>query len=375
MSNANKVINAPVRTSADVASVLGVASNNVGYLCSNKHGQINKWSRFKPVHIAGGDSPNRNGEWWKGTLGTCGLTPVYVRDYHDIPSCFTDKLKKSGWDYTPPSGTSSSPYRLADFNKYKHDAMPPFAGMTVTDKCAVGKNFNATFTIGLQTSDKTIAGSISMDDIKAADGVGNLGDYYYGVIITDKNGNFKLRATANKTDPQITFALTSNFAVGQTYNVYPFLSKYEMPLNQTSDPSNNYVYPIPCVTPKTFNVVSATEYAGIDIQINATWDLSNNGVTVNVTVSSEQAITVNGGYVWLKYDGSATTASTTQPQKQISSFTIAANGSHSLGRMMFSGLDSTKHNLYKVYVQLNTSIGYYNKTEAIQESFQPINPE
>jgi hypothetical protein len=49
MAHSNGVITAPVGIDADIAPVLGVGSYDLGYLCSNIHGKINKWSRIKPV--------------------------------------------------------------------------------------------------------------------------------------------------------------------------------------------------------------------------------------------------------------------------------------------------------------------------------------
>ena len=52
MNNAG-IIQAPVRVREDVAVVLGVASGDVGVLCSNQHGKINIWSECKPVKNKG----------------------------------------------------------------------------------------------------------------------------------------------------------------------------------------------------------------------------------------------------------------------------------------------------------------------------------
>lgn len=48
MAHSNGVITAPVGIDADIAPVLGVGSYDLGYLCSNAHGKINKWSYIKP---------------------------------------------------------------------------------------------------------------------------------------------------------------------------------------------------------------------------------------------------------------------------------------------------------------------------------------
>lgn len=49
MAHSNGKITAPVGIDADIAPVLGVSSYDLGYLCSNAHGKINKWSKIKPV--------------------------------------------------------------------------------------------------------------------------------------------------------------------------------------------------------------------------------------------------------------------------------------------------------------------------------------
>lgn len=48
MAHSNRVITAPVGIDTDIAPVLGVGSYDLGYLCSNAHGKINKWSYIKP---------------------------------------------------------------------------------------------------------------------------------------------------------------------------------------------------------------------------------------------------------------------------------------------------------------------------------------
>lgn len=49
MGHSNGKITAPVGIDADIAPVLGVGSYDLGYLCSNAHGKINPWARYKPV--------------------------------------------------------------------------------------------------------------------------------------------------------------------------------------------------------------------------------------------------------------------------------------------------------------------------------------
>ena len=47
MSNSGGKITAPVSID-DVRTVLGVSSYDLGTLCKNSNGKINKWSKYKP---------------------------------------------------------------------------------------------------------------------------------------------------------------------------------------------------------------------------------------------------------------------------------------------------------------------------------------
>lgn len=60
MAHSNGVITAPVGIDADIAPVLGVGSYDLGYLCSNAHGKINKWSYIKPKEANTPDFNNAN---------------------------------------------------------------------------------------------------------------------------------------------------------------------------------------------------------------------------------------------------------------------------------------------------------------------------
>lgn len=118
--NSNGKITAPINLASDVYSVLVISPQNgvydVGYACSNKHGKINRFSFKKPMRI--------------GVLYTqtdlqfeanhCGMTAVEA-----LISGTPPKLVCQPWTYDAPTGGSSSPYRLADFNGYNHNAVAP----------------------------------------------------------------------------------------------------------------------------------------------------------------------------------------------------------------------------------------------------------
>ncbi|MCD8030022.1 MAG: hypothetical protein LUF85_04125 [Bacteroides sp.] len=125
----------------DVKEILGVASNDVGYLCANKHGKTNIWSKFKPVKYRSllgqsyrSTAANYIAEMWKGEDKNCGLgLPNKVSKSGDmkiraerIRSLYETDDDSYLWSscYTPPTGGSTYPYRILDFWGYNHEARP-----------------------------------------------------------------------------------------------------------------------------------------------------------------------------------------------------------------------------------------------------------
>ena len=124
---------------ADISPVLGVGSDDLGYLCSNQHGKINIWSRFKPmiwndvsIHMYD-DYVNNNdkSKWWQGNPSTkqCGLyIPYLAASYANTPSrlstFFTDEMY---WTLDAPEPNSVQPARALDFDGYNHYAINPIA--------------------------------------------------------------------------------------------------------------------------------------------------------------------------------------------------------------------------------------------------------
>ena len=107
-----------------VANTLQVSSRDVGYLCSNQHGRINKWSKHKPViwnRITTDGTPY---EWYKAQDGYCGLGKVTAFTYAGICDFYRGDSSSDAWEYKPPTGGAAAPYRLGDFRLYDHNAEP-----------------------------------------------------------------------------------------------------------------------------------------------------------------------------------------------------------------------------------------------------------
>lgn len=90
-----------------VRDTLGSNSLSVGELCSDDN--INIWSLKKPVHFNGALIPDSV----RNTLSGFVIDGMY-------------------WKYTPPRGSSESPYRLGDFREYQHDAELPTSSMQLS---------------------------------------------------------------------------------------------------------------------------------------------------------------------------------------------------------------------------------------------------
>lgn len=121
MSNSGGKITAPVSIE-DVRTVLGVSSYDLGTLCKNSNGKINKWSKYKPVRQPFVVAPNSN--WYKANDGFCGLKVGWSTAGDSSLTNLVNAYKQGTWDYLPPTGGDSQPFRLLDFEGYDHNAGP-----------------------------------------------------------------------------------------------------------------------------------------------------------------------------------------------------------------------------------------------------------
>lgn len=143
----NGIIIAPINAE-DPYRVLGVGQYNgwwdIGYICSNEHGRINMWSRYKPValpaEVVNGTFNNSwgkwddvpytgsenwgNNPWFYGSMYRKTYTVPVISSLSDIGEDGVQK-ETAKWTYNPPVGGDSSPFRLDDFLGYNHLAQAP----------------------------------------------------------------------------------------------------------------------------------------------------------------------------------------------------------------------------------------------------------
>ena len=173
MSHQSGLITAPIDVLGDVSPVLGVNSGDVGYLCSNEHGRINKWAKYKPVRF------NKVGELaeseFKSSNNNFGLVIPAASKTDD----WRDLYKNSSWGYEAPRpGTDWC--RITDFNGYKHDAIPLVGTGWEKDKIIEFDLFEkgAWVSVGVYHASKLDPGQLSLEDFRDLGGE----SLYYTVL-------------------------------------------------------------------------------------------------------------------------------------------------------------------------------------------------
>ena len=341
-------------TISAVRGALAVSSNDVSYLCSNQHGQIDMWSRMKPTHILDTPFPDRTQEWWRGTLNDCGIIVLQVVSYNQIKNIVDNPDILNGWTYRPPQGGASSPYRLADFGGYEPNATPPISNFTVTPEIMEGGTIIGTCMMNSTPSSNT-PGSLSISDINC--GGKKLSECHMGLVIYDESGNIRGHVVSN--------GLTAEFNVSGLKNdtqywAYPFVAHTPMPQG-SSDVANNY-FTIPYATKQGFRIVDKMTYYGIGIKISGkvtlgiSWSLSLTASKQNFTVTSYtiycRFTDSNWDDVLLK-DEYMKTNDTPFEVKQ-GSVETTRNG-------VFSSIDTSRS--YKLLARVHTNVGVF-ETEA-----------
>ena len=116
-----KLVTKPIDTT-DIAAALGVASGDVGTLCTSN--KINKWAKYKPIRYNQWqelEESQREGMPSDAAdnihFGIKINGPVNgVLDYNIVA------IHDTVFEYIQPRGGAAEPYRMTDFDKYKHNA-------------------------------------------------------------------------------------------------------------------------------------------------------------------------------------------------------------------------------------------------------------
>lgn len=182
----------------DVKQVLGVASNDVGYLCGNGHGKVNMWSKCKPVRLTSA-MPDRETEWWKGENEQCGYSVFYCTS-DDADRAFNEilhDLSLLDWSYGFTPNGSTYPYRLADFDGYNHNAVAPFDTKSIDYSFSQNAGSGSTILLGINEGAYDVDGNFTPEMLSIEGS--SCSDWYYGIMITDETGVPVACVTMDKT--------------------------------------------------------------------------------------------------------------------------------------------------------------------------------
>lgn len=391
MSVNNNIVTAPVGLQ-EVYSLLGVSPKNgvydVGYLCSNTHGKINMWSRFKPVNILDNYNPSYAPGWYKGEFLDCGLEARKTSNKQDIIDWYNSNEK--GWSYNAPwgdkGGIHKSPFRLLDFDGYNHVAKPFLFNFRVLPE--VREDGNLSFYID-QVHDDNLSdsteGSVSTDPGSLR---GKeiwiegkfLNKWYLGVIITDTAGNIKILAAGNKD-------VDGNFDVGfpvinqlklpkASYYVYPFLSKEPQDYGPGIFETNNtYIMLPPGITRQTFSVVSREEYWGLEISLTASYMYllgEKARITAKITVKCDKsAYTFGNNHIYFRFDTSAENSDLLigEYTEEIPEFTVEGGGGTYTTQINYMIPSAYRSKSFYAYLMLNT--GQFTRKAYPRETSNP----
>lgn len=283
MGHSNGKITAPVGIDADIAPVLGVGSYDLGYLCSNAHGKINPWARYKPVRYES-LAPGENEKWWQGWDGNCGIMPKSISSYQDSVNWANGSM--NGWEYTPPTG-GKFPFRALDFDGYNHKARAPIGNFLVPSQAtnqSTSSSFTASCTIMMPSE-----GSQLLDELNIGD-ISTVKDCYFGIYVKQRSGNQARRVTAKSTIGS-GYAMAEMITYGMptgTWDVYPFLCTAILE-QDAADVANN-CYSIPLLSSKSIEIIAS--YVSIIVLAGLLPSTAGNTtVTLRVTNRSSSTMT------------------------------------------------------------------------------------
>lgn len=110
---------------------IGTRPIYISTLCSSS--KINRWAKYKPVKFANlidstGQLNNDmtwkdSANWWRSDNANsynCGIDVSYQTSFLTMCRNWLNNGWEVFWSYSPPTGGTSAPFRLADFNYYCH---------------------------------------------------------------------------------------------------------------------------------------------------------------------------------------------------------------------------------------------------------------
>ena len=236
---------------SDLASVLGIPGTDLAESC--KSSAINMWAKRKPEGIASGLQSMPIGIITDAMrqLNGYGIRTLYQNGYGSLSSLVTDLRNgsvRSMFEYIKPSGGTSNPYRLTDFNGYYHGARTPIWNpYNPTDTLRV--NSDGTLQLYYYTNVNGSDMELGLKDLRFTQDTNTFADYYFGILIW--NGSNYYAATQNHVmgsswqeglDVTLTGVPVPSGSSTYTYHMIPFFST--LPISSQSASFVGTIFPM-----------------------------------------------------------------------------------------------------------------------------------
>ena len=251
MAHSGSIITAPVQMQSDLASVLGIPGTDLAESC--KSSAINMWAKRKPEGVASGLQSMPIGIITDAMrqLNGYGIRTLYQNGYGSLSSLVTDLRNgsvRSMFEYIKPSGGTSNPYRLTDFNGYYHGARTPIWNpYNTTDTLRV--NSDGTLQLYYYTNVNGSDMELGLKDLRFTQDTNTFADYYFGILIW--NGSNYYAATQNHVmgsswqeglDVTLTGVPVPSGSSTYTYHMIPFFST--LPISSQSASFVGTIFPM-----------------------------------------------------------------------------------------------------------------------------------
>ena len=251
MAHSSTVISAPVNMPTDLAAVLGISGTELADNCRSS--AINMWAKCKPEGVASGLQSMPVGILTNAmrALNGYGIRTLYQNGYGSVSGLVSDLRNNSVramFEYIKPSGGSNSPYRLADFNNYYHNAQPPiWAPYNPNDTLRV--NGDGTLQLYYYTNVNGSEMELGLKDLRFTSDSHTFADYYFGILMWDNNSYYV--ATQDHVmgsswqeglDVTLSGVPVPSGSYIYTYNMIPFFST--LPISSQSASFVGTIFPM-----------------------------------------------------------------------------------------------------------------------------------
>lgn len=356
------IISAPVSI-YDVQQCFGSGRNDVGGLIANVN--INKWAKYKPVRSATIDTVTgqwsaalnkwlSSAIWWKTADGKCGLNIDTFNSAGSISisTNFLYKLKNGllPWNYLRPQGGASSPYRLQDFARYYHDAVPAVGTCGVQDGQVVWVHRTGQATTLQIDYDAPSDDEVNLTLQDFTINSTPMSQFYLGMLLWRENGNYMLVTTSQPMGTGISVSIEVEIGYSDTGNwsMVPFICSQRIQQGGTI-PAATYLS-AGITTPVSFIVKPDSQT--IEYFVSAAWNSANTRISAFTKVVNNLSSTQNVMNVTI-YIYTTSSPSTTPDQggslvtsRNIGSCTIASGDDYDFSEQLFA-------------VTRNTSLTYW----------------